>query len=87
MAWLVLATNPATDKNVVQSRLVSSGANLKNVFMLNNAWKAGRLASSDDISGNNREEVLALARNRTTDKRAVQIRDYDTENLTDNIFP
>ena len=83
----MLATNPGSNKNVIQSRLVADGSSLKNVFVLNDAWEARRLARSADISGNAREELLALARNRTTDKRVVQIRDYDMGNLTDNIFP
>jgi len=86
-AWVVLATNPTNDKNMIQSRLVANGAELKSFAVFNDTWQANRLANSADVSGNLREEVDALGRNRMSRIPGVQIRDYDTETVTENVFP
>lgn len=86
-AWVVLGENINTGVNLAQGRLVSSGARAEDVSMISASWAASRLTSANDISGNGREEVASFARNRSSGKRNLQVRDYETGTVTENISP
>jgi hypothetical protein len=86
-AWLVLAHSSATGNNLVQARFASTGAQIKNLSYLTADYQSQRLATSADISGNNREEASVLARRLADDQRIIQVRDFDNGTRTGNIFP
>ncbi len=86
-SYLVLATNPATDENKVETKKVSNGV-LKNTpaFPSSN-WLGLRIMSSEDLSGNLREEVGVLAEHRNNGSIKIQLKDYDKNTTTLTITP
>ena len=85
-SYLVLAVRPGTDENLVHVRR-PGGALVKNIDVLSSNWRGRRLTGTDDLSGNQYEEIGVLA-NRISDGEArVQLKDFATEDTTGNISP
>ncbi|MDH3512896.1 MAG: DNRLRE domain-containing protein [Gammaproteobacteria bacterium] len=85
-SYMVLAVNPGNGKNVVQIRR-PGGTLVKNIFVLNENWQARRIARSDDISGNQFEELGVLANKISDGAALIQLKDFATATTTVNIFP
>ncbi len=86
-AWQVLAQKISNGDQLIQTRFVSTGSLHKNMNILNHNWNAIRLDSGLDMSGNTAPEVAVSTRKESDDTRLFHIKDYATENLTENIFP
>ncbi len=85
--WLVLANNAISGNVLVQGRDLATGSRLDNINYLTTAYEGQRLASSPDISGNGREEAGVLGCRVSDNQHLLQIRDFDDETRTLNIFP
>lgn len=86
-AYLVLANDPETGRNKVQTRRVSDGSRLQNVAMLGTNWNGQRITGTGDISGNLREEVGVLGEKTSDGRVAIQLKDYADRTTTATIFP
>ncbi len=85
-AWLVLARNPGSGSNVVQTLRVSDGVVIGNAFVLNRLWEPVRLATSADLDGSERGELLISAFNPRANNRIIHLRDAASDATLDNIF-
>jgi hypothetical protein len=86
-AWVVQGENTLSHVNIAKARLVSTGTRVQDISIISASWQVSRLTKVNDISGNSREELGAFARNRTSGKRIIQIRDYAAGSVTQNISP
>ena len=87
-AFMILAVSSRTGKNLVQINLVETGSRLKDIEQIvGTDFQAKRLAGVGDISGNNVEEVSALAEKLSDQSILIKLRDYATGKTTTDIFP
>ena len=86
-AYVVLASHPQTGRNKAEVRRASDGARLKRMSMVGAKWEVQRLAVSDDIGGDMREEIGVLAKNPTDEMVAIQFKDYGDSRTAITIFP
>ncbi len=73
--------------NIVRFRRVDTGAKLKDLLMLGNAWTARDLAITPDTNSNMFEEAVGLATSGSGTTELLKTRDYDTGASLGNIYP
>ena len=86
-SYLVLATNPSTDENMIQAKKVSNAVLKKTMSFPSANWLGLKIMSSEDLSGNLREEVGVLAEHRSNGSAKIQLKDYNNKTTTLTIFP
>ena len=86
-SYLVLATNLITDKNVTQTKKVNNGVLKQTVSFPSANWLGLKLMTSEDLSGNLREEVGVLSEHRNNGSIKITLKDYANKTFTLSIFP
>ena len=86
-SWQVLGVRKSDKSVFVQTRQANNGSFVSNVEILNPNWEGLRLDSALDMNGNNSNELAVSTKKRSTGKRLIQVKDYQTGKKILNIYP
>lgn len=86
-SWQVLAVRKSDKSVFVQTRQANNGSIVSKVKILNPIWEGLRLDSALDMNGNNSNELAVSVKKRSTGRRLIHVKDYQTGKKILNIYP
>jgi hypothetical protein len=76
-AYVVLG-DESKGNSLLRIRDVASGAKIRDISALSDNWNARRIGISPDVSGNNIEDALIIATNKSKNSVRIKIRDLES---------
>jgi hypothetical protein len=87
LSWQVLGIRNSDYSVRVQTRRASNGSLVSNDVILSPKWEVLRLDSALDMNGNNSNELAVSSKKRSSGRRLIHVKDYQTGKKILNIFP
>jgi hypothetical protein len=85
--WQVLAIINSNKSIKVQTRRVDNGSLDSTVSILSSTWEGLRLDSALDMNGNNSHELAVSTMKRSSGKRRIHVKDFQSGDVIQDIYP